>query len=144
MNMVETRKAWALFILFADMCFALTSGVITYAVITGGSPITPDMYGPQVHAVPALVWTSVQEKGALLGIVGAMMVASHSRWWRAGAVAALIGNILLAALMAMLAYFAHGAPQGIVMFSMCLCCGLPWSIACAICAGAILRMEDAR
>lgn len=140
----EVRKALALFILFADMCFALTSGMITYAVINGGSPITPDLYGPQVHAVPALVWTSLQEKGALLGIVGAMMIASHSRWWRAGAAMAVAGNAGLACLMGLLAYFAQGAPQGIVMFAMCLCCGVPWSIACAISAALILRREDAR
>lgn len=139
--MVDMRKAMALFVLFADMCFALTSGMITYSVVQGGSPITPDLYGPQVHAIPALVWTSLQEKGAMLGIVGAMMVASHSRWWRAGAVMIVAGNVVLAGLMGLLAWFAQGAPQGIVMFAMCLCCGLPWSTACAICGVMILKND---
>lgn len=131
-------KAVALFVLFADMCFAATAGVITYDVVRGGSPITPDLYGARVHAVPALVWTSIQEKAALAGMIGAMLVASHSRWAWFGVWGALIGNLILAGLMGTLAVMAYDAPQGIVMFAMCACCGVPWSLACAFLAGLYL------
>lgn len=131
-------KALALFALFADMCFAMTAGVITYDVARGGSPITADLYGPEVHAIPALVWTSIQEKAALAGMLGAMLIASHSRWSWFGAWLGLVGNLILSGLMATLATMAYDAPQGIVMFAMCACCGVPWSLACALLAGLYL------
>lgn len=131
-------KALALFVLFMDMTFAMASGIISYDVVRGGSPITADLYGPEVHAIPALVWTSIQEKAALSGMLGAVLIASHSRWAWFGGWMALVGNVVLVALFATLASKAFGAPQGIVMFAMCAACGVFWSLACAVLAWLFL------
>lgn len=135
-------KALALLVLFADMCFAATSGIITYDVVRGGSPITPDLYGARVHAITALVWSSVQEKAALMGMIGAMMIASHSRWSVIAGLMVLVGNLVLAGLMTTLAIMAYDAPQGIVMFAMCVACGVPWSLGCAFLAGLYLASGE--
>jgi hypothetical protein len=41
-------------------------------VIKGGSPVTPDTYGPIVHAVPALCWVGVQLAISIVAVVGAL------------------------------------------------------------------------
>lgn len=134
-------KVLAIIVMVTGACFAAVSGILTSNIATGGNPITPDLYGPEIHATPALVWTSLQEKAALIMMAGAMMVASHSRWWRTGAVLIFIGGAALAYLMGTLTYYAANAPQGIVMFAMCLGFGLP---AAAISSGigvAIIVIE---
>ena len=42
-------------------------------VITGGSPVTPDTYGPIVYAVPALVWVGAQLAISLVAVAGALL-----------------------------------------------------------------------
>lgn len=46
-------------------------------VAVGGSPITPEIYGPWVYAIPALVWVAIQASAAVLGILGVLM-----QWYR--------------------------------------------------------------
>ena len=72
----------------------------------GGSPITPELYGPAVYHVPALAWTSAQ-----CGCAALTCVAAAHRWWRvmfAGACVSIVFYVLLAALA------AHGAQGTIV------------------------------
>lgn len=123
-------KLLAIFAMFESATLATVAGILAYDVImAGGSPITEELFGPEVHATPALVWTYVQQAAALLAFMGAGAVASQSRWWRAGCVLMIAGNLVLAGLMVLLAYHARTAPDGIVMFAMCLGAGLPWSLA---------------
>ena len=42
-------------------------------VIHGGSPVTPDTYGPLVYSVPALVWVGAQFAISLVAVAGAML-----------------------------------------------------------------------
>lgn len=134
-------KALAIMALVLGACFAAVSGVLTSNIISGGSPITPDLYGEEIYATPALVWTAMQEKAALIQMAGAMMIASHSRWWRVGAVMVTIGGAGLAYLMGTLAYYAAHAPQGIVIYAMCLGFGLPVALMSSATGVAIIIIE---
>jgi hypothetical protein len=134
-------KALGIIVMVTGACFAAVSGILTSNIATGGNPITPDLYGPEIYATPALVWTSLQEKAALLMMVGAMMVASGSRWWRVGAVMICLGGAGLAYLMGTLTYYAANAPQGIVIYAMCLGFGLPAAVISAGIGVAIIVIE---
>jgi hypothetical protein len=137
-------KVLALFVMFQAGTLATVAGILAYDVImAGGSPITTELFGPEVHATPALVWTYAQQFAALFALAGAAAVASQSHWWRAGAGMMVVGNLFLAGLMGLLAYHARTAPDGIVMFAMCLGAGLPWSLAGAGIGAAVLWIERA-
>lgn len=138
-------KVLALFVMFEAATLATVAGILAYDVImAGGSPITPRLFGPEVYAVPALAWTYIQQAAALVAGGGAAAVASRSEWWRIGAAMMIVGNLVLAVLMATLAYFAQFAPEGVVMFAMCLGAGLPWAIAGAGIGAAVLWIERAK
>lgn len=125
----DTRLILAIVVMFADACFATMAAGFGYDVWRGGSPITPELYGEQVYAIPALVWIGIQEKSALLAFGGAMMVASAGRWMRTGAICAAVGNGLLLTLFAVFCWLSADASMGRLMFYLCLCCGLPMTAA---------------
>lgn len=66
-------------------------------VMTGGSPVTPELYGPLVYAIPAKVWISVQLTCALIACVGA------ARRWP---VVAALGGSGVSAVLGLLAVLA--------------------------------------
>lgn len=137
-------KWLAIFVMFMSGTLATVAGILSYDIImAGGSPITRDLFGPEVHATPALVWTHMQEIAALVAFMGAGTVASQSNWWRLGAGMILVGSLCLAALMSLLLYHARTAPDGIVMFAMCLGAGLPWSLAGVGIGVAVFWLERA-
>ena len=110
-------KVLALFVMFESATLALVAGILAYDVIVaGGSPITTNLFGPEIHATPALVWTYIQQFSALIAMAGGAAVASQSRWWRAGAGMAVVGNLLLVGLMGLLAYHARTAPDGVAPY----------------------------
>ena len=45
--------------------------IFAVPVFLGGSPVTPDLYGPTVYAIPALVWCAFQIFAGILVMVGA-------------------------------------------------------------------------
>lgn len=134
-------KVLAIIVMVIGACFVAVAGILTSNIATGGNPITPDLYGPEIYATPALVWTALQEKAALVMMAGAMMVASQSRWWLLGSVLICIGGAALAFLMGTLTYYAANAPQGIVIYAMCLGFGLPAAAISVGIGAAIIIIE---
>lgn len=144
-DLMLVTKLLALFVMFEAGTLATVAGILSYDIIIGGGePITAATFGPQVGAIPSLVWTHVQEIAALTAFMGAGMVASQSNWWRLGAGMIVIGNLMLAALMALLTYHSHHAPEGGLVFAMCLGAGLPWALFGAVIGGAVFWLERAR
>ena len=144
-DLLMLTKWLAIFVMFQSATLVLPAGILAYDVImAGGSPITTDLFGPEVHATPALAWTYIQQFSGLMAFGGAAAVASQSRWWRVGAGMMFVGNALLLALMATLAYHARTAPDGIVMFAMCFGSGAPWAFAGACIGVAVSWLERAR
>lgn len=138
-NAAVVTKVLALCILFTSCLFALVAGILAYDVIQlGGQPISPRLFGPEVAGQPAMTWIYLQQAFALWAAAGASGIASRSDWHRFSAVMMTSGSIGLAVLMGTLAHFARTAPDGIVMFAMCIGVGMPLSLAGAGVGGFIL------
>ena len=134
-------KVLSIIVMVVGACFASVSGIMVDNIISGGNPITADLYGPEIYATPALVWVGAQSVAAVVMMVGAMLVASQSRWWGAGAVLIIVGGTWLSTLMITLVYYAANAPQGILIYSMCLGFGLPAAAISTAIGVAIIYLE---
>ena len=49
-------------------------------VLRGGAPVTPELYGPAVYAIPALAWVAVQLLGSLMAAAGAIKGGYLGAW----------------------------------------------------------------
>ena len=77
------------------------------AIVTkGGSPVTPELYGPAVYAMPALVWVGVQ-----IFTSGLVVYGAHKRG-RFGAWCVLIGGACGFVMHSAFAVLAQKATQG--------------------------------
>ena len=86
-------------VLFYLGCAAVPA-VFGVVVWRGGSPVTPEIYGPVVYAIPALTWAATQFSFAMLAVLGAA-----ARWpvvaaLGAGGIAATLGFLAVAAALA--------------------------------------------
>lgn len=114
---------------FGCLAMAIYFGVV---VMKGGSPVTPELYGPRVYAIPALVWASVQIAGSALGGIGAMIGN------RVGATICLLGSSLSALMYCTLAALAMEATQGTLVASGSMFLTAPLSIVSAFMSGRYL------
>lgn len=80
-------------------------------VALGGSPVTPDTYGPVVYEIPALMWVGVQ---VVCGLAAAVGFARRSR------VLAALGAWAMVILIAFFGLAASVAPQGAVLMHSAL------------------------
>ena len=88
-------------------------------VVIGGSPVTPDLYGPVVYEIPAIAWASVQLLGASISVIGA--------WTRHGMVLA-IGSGISVVVYGFFAAAASLAEQGTIVQGATLFVGAPGSV----------------
>jgi len=66
------RHGPAMAIFFAAcLIMALIFGAV---VLSGGSPVRPEFYGPLVYAVPALVWAGTQALLSAMGLAGCLLM----------------------------------------------------------------------
>lgn len=98
-------------------------------VAAGGSPITPEQYGPEVYAIAALVWIAAQQYAASLAILGSLIVAAEGRGQRLGAMVACVGWTGLACLFLIFAYLSAGQPQGALLHA---CAKFPGTMTCSL------------
>jgi hypothetical protein len=81
------RPAMAIFFA-APLVMAVIFGAV---VISGGSPVRPEFYGPVVYAIPALTWVSMQ-----LAFTLAAVLSCSFGWPKVAAVSAwLVGALFL-------------------------------------------------
>lgn len=78
-------------------------------VLSGGSPITPEVYGPAVYAFPAWAWITLQMTACGAGAIGVLLSG------KLRASAFVIGSLLTLILFSAFAIMAQGAPQGSVL-----------------------------
>lgn len=97
-------------------------------VMHGGSPITPELYGPMVYEIPALAWVSVQGAGALVALIGSIVKGMFGAWMVA------IGAGVSAVLYAAFAIMARQAEHGTLVASGSTYVTAPLALACAIVA----------
>ena len=93
-------------IAFLHFLFACMAVQVSIHVWFGGSPITPELYGPAVYHIPALMWTVAQVGTAALVFLGAVLY-----WPRLVAFGAFCG-LCFYAVLSMLAAFGE---QGTIL-----------------------------
>ena len=98
-------------------------------VAAGGSPITPEQYGPEVYAIAALVWVAAQQYAASLAILGCVIVAAEGRWRRTGAFIAGVGWTALASLFLLFAFLSKDQPQAALLHA---CAKFPGTMTCSL------------
>jgi hypothetical protein len=96
----------------------------------GGSPITPELYGPSVYEFPALAWVSVQLGGSFLALAGSIITA------RLGAVMAVIGGLISGTMYSALAVMASEAASGTLLVA-----GASYTFAPVSFIGALLALR---
>lgn len=98
---------------------ALHFGAVTLA---GGSPMTPEVYGPAVYAVPALAWAGGQAGAELLAALGAALRG------RAGAVMLILSGCFILPTYGFLAAVANLTGEGVIVAAACLYLTMPFSV----------------
>ena len=107
----------------AGLCLmAIRFGTI---VMNGGSPITPEIYGPAVYAFPAIGWAAIQGTGAFIACYGVLF----KRPW-----VVVIGALPNVALQAIFSALAGFADQGTLLQTGTLLVTLPLCFV-TFCAG---------
>lgn len=69
--MIWSRWRWAILLFYLGSI--AQAAVFGSVVMAGGSPVTPELYGPLVYAVPALAWVAAQVFLAALAVAGAAL-----------------------------------------------------------------------
>jgi hypothetical protein len=69
-------------------------------VLSGGSPVTPELYGPLVYAIPAKVWISAQLAFASVAVWGAAREKPVTAAIGAHGVSAVLGLLAVLAVTA--------------------------------------------
>ena len=80
-------------------------------VLRGGSPITPELYGPSVYAFPALAWVAIQLSGAGLSVLGTILGGKF------GAGLTCIGGVISGIMYSALAVMASEAAEATLLRS---------------------------
>lgn len=117
---------------FGCLAMALSFGIV---VLKGGSPVTPELYGPRVYAIPALAWAGFQICGSALGGLGAVIGG------RLGAAICLMGSSIAALMYCTLAALALEAPHGTLVASGSMFLTAPLSVVSAVVSGRFLLKE---
>lgn len=113
------RPAMAIFFA-APLVMALIFGGV---VIYGGTPVRPELYGPVIFAIPALVWVSAQVAFSSLAVIGCI-----GNWPKTAA----IGSMCLACLFQFFAVAAILAgATGTLLVAMAIPTGA-LSMVCAL------------
>ena len=111
---------WKVIVLF-NLGLLAMSVHYGYSVFRGGSPITPELYGPAIMAVPALVWAGLQLVGSIASIFGAWLRD------RRGAILLIVGSVASCALYGFFAVAASMQAEGLWLMAANLYISLPAS-----------------
>lgn len=122
------RPAMAVFFAAPLAMAAIFGGV----VLSGGSPVRPEFYGPVVYAIPALAWVSAQVGLTVLAIMGCAM-----RW----PLMATIGAVGLGGLFE---FFAAAAITAGASGTLLVAMSIPTGALSMVCAAICWRGNDAK
>lgn len=83
----------------------------TATIAAGKNPVTPELYGPAVYAIPALFWSLTQAATCLIAAIGCVIGG------RGGALIALLGSAPALLLFTLLWVLALEAEQGTLVIA---------------------------
>lgn len=115
-----------LLLAFVALHFAVTLAI-------GGSPMTPEIYGPAVYAIPAWVWAGVQVIAEIIASVGAAIRG------RKGAAMVISGCVIILPFYALLGAAASLTGQGTIVTAACLWLLMPASVFSVIAGIGAIR-----
>lgn len=92
----------------------------------GGSPVSPELYGPLVHSLPALAWGAMQ-----IVFCGFTALAAAARWrW-----AFVVGSMAYTGMMVTFSVMTmQGGAQGVVLMAHNVSVAVPIGVASVILA----------
>jgi len=128
-----TRYAPAFAIFHAGLFMVAAQFAVT--ILIGGSPMTPEIYGPAVYAVPAWVWAAAQMGGEALCVAGAVMRG------RTGGALLLAGAAMVLPFYAFLGAVASFAGQGVIVTAACLWLTAPGAVLSMIAGWGSMRCK---
>ena len=99
---------------------ALMAAHFAVIVFRGGSPITPEIYGPAVHSLPAIAWALVQMLGHGLAAIGSLTRRP---------ILLILGGVISICVHDSFSALAGMAEQGTLLQAGALYVTLPLSIA---------------
>ncbi len=107
---------------------AVAASVFAAVVAMGGSPITPEIYGPLVYALPAWAWVAIQ---MVICVGGGISACARKQWMT------LFFAICFTLLMITFALMAiQAGATGIIMVTHAgVWGGIVGSAMCLVCAG---------
>lgn len=128
-NVPEVRNALALVM----GGFALMGWAYLSMILRGDNPVTEDLFGPAVYAIPGWFWASYQGAFGTLAAGGAIVGGTG------GAKATLIGASALSLEFFAFAALAGEAAQGTIVVLGSAFVTLPGAITCALYAAGGVR-----
>lgn len=88
----------------------------------GGSPVTPELYGPAVYYIPALCWAGVQMFGALTAALGSIIKSKY------GPTLMVLGGSLSFLVYSTFVILAQRAEQGTIVQAAGIWCACTGSV----------------
>ena len=113
-------------ILAANCALLMMALHFAFVIVMGGNPITPELYGPAVYVIPALVWAGAQMGGALVSILGVLIDG------KLGGLFLAVGSLIQFAFYLYLAVAGSMAAQGVVVTAGSLWLTAPMAFACCV------------
>jgi hypothetical protein len=128
-HLVEVRRVLALIM----GGFALMGWAYLSIILRGENPVTEDLFGPAVYAIPGWFWAVYQ------GAFGTMAATGAAVGGAGGAKMAAVGSSALALEFGLFAAIAGEAAQGTIIVIGSAFVTLPGAIVCALIAAQGVR-----
>lgn len=108
---------------------------LTFRTMQHGSPVTPELYGPLVYAIPAFVWFAAQMLSSIICVIGAWF---GGRW---GMRIVIVGGAAQSIVFGFFAKAAGDASLGVIVQTGSLYHAVPLSL---FTIGAAIFVEGLR
>lgn len=113
--------------------YALMGWAYLSMILRGENPVTQDLFGPYVYAVPGWFWASYQ------GTCGTVAALGCTRGGKAGALIALLGSCGLVVQFSVFSALATEAANGTIIVIGSAFISLPGALVCAVISGTRVR-----
>lgn len=124
-------------IVFFHIGAAMIAASFGAVVLKNGTPVTPELYGAAVYAVPALVWVAIQLSSTIMAAIGAAIGGKSGAW--VCMFGAAVAGLLFAALAVM---GTNAGATGTLVVSGCAFVMSPLSMASFLICVGYLRGSD--
>lgn len=129
MDRPELRR----FISISMAGYALMGWAYLSIIMRGQNPVTEDLFGQHVYAIPGWFWATMQGLGGTISVVGAL-IGKRRGWWMI-----LVGSSMLVIEFGLFAALAGDGSQGEIVALGSGFISLPMAATCTYYAARRLR-----